>query len=172
MPLKLTIVRGSLLDAEAEAIVNPANSSGRMGGGVAAAIRRAAGTVVEREATAAAPIPVGKAIVTSGGATRFKAIIHSPTMRRPAERVPLEHASAATRAALEAADARGLASLAMPGMGTGVGRVPPASAADAMVRTILGFQPAHLREVILVDVDERLVMEWRLALGRLSKGET
>jgi O-acetyl-ADP-ribose deacetylase (regulator of RNase III) len=63
-----------------EVIVNAANSLGFMGGGVAAVIKRAAGHVVEDEARRQGPTPVGSAVVTSAGATRFKAIIHAPTM--------------------------------------------------------------------------------------------
>jgi len=158
-----TVSHGSILDSRTKAIVNPANSLGRMGGGVAATIRRAAGKGVEREAMARAPIPVGEAVVTSGGATRFKAIVHAPTMVQPVQRIPVENVTVATLAALKAADAYGLVSLAIPGMGTGAGRLPLLSAADAMVRAIRSYKPTSLREVVLVDVDERMVEAWRRA---------
>lgn len=163
MCVNFTIARGSILDAQVEGIVNPANSLGRMGGGVAGVIRRAAGKDVEREAMATAPIPIGKAVITSGGATGFKAVIHAPTMVRPREKIPVENVGQATGAALVAADAHGLASIAIPGMGTGTGRISPTSAAEAMVRAIRDFRPAHIREVLLVDVDERMVAAWRRA---------
>ncbi|MBI2080429.1 MAG: macro domain-containing protein [candidate division NC10 bacterium] len=82
--LTVEIRQGSLLEADAEAIVNAANSQGWMGGGVAGAIKRAAGRSVEEEAVAAAPIPIGSAAVTSGGKTRFRGIVHAPTMEQPA----------------------------------------------------------------------------------------
>ncbi len=45
--LQITVVQGSILEAEVEVIVNAANSLGVMGGGVAGVIKRAAGTEVE-----------------------------------------------------------------------------------------------------------------------------
>ncbi len=41
--LQITVVQGSILEADAQVIVNAANSLGIMGGGVAGVIKRAAG---------------------------------------------------------------------------------------------------------------------------------
>ncbi len=161
MPVTITVVRGSILEAEAQVIVNAANSLGFMGGGVAGVIKRAAGVGVEEEARRQAPIPVGKAVLTSGGRTKFTGIIHAPTMEQPAMRIPPENVALATRAALTLADEKGLTSVALPGMGTGVGGVAPADAADRMIREIKSVQPKTLRTVILVDVDPAMVEAWQ-----------
>ncbi|WP_447975136.1 macro domain-containing protein [Nitrospira sp. Kam-Ns4a] len=163
--LQITILRGSLLDADAEAIVNAANSLGLMGGGVAGVIKRAAGAEVETEARRQAPIPVGRAVLTSGGRTKFRGIIHAPTMPQPAMRIPAENVALATRAALALADERGFATVALPGMGTGVGGVAPAEAAARMVAEIRAFAPTVLQSVILVDVDPAMVEAWRGCLA-------
>lgn len=162
--IKMTVVQGSILEAEVESIVNAANSLGIMGGGVAGVIKRAAGVAVEEEARALAPIPVGKAAVTSGGATRFAHIIHAPTMPQPGMAIPVSNVALATRAALQAADDQGLTSLAIPGMGTGVGGVAPGEAALAMVKEVRAFAPRTMRQVVLVDVDAAMVAAWREAL--------
>ena len=73
------MIQGSILEAEADVIVNAANSHGIMGGGVAGVIKRAAGQDVEDQARAQAPIAVGQAVLTSAGKTKFKGIIHAPT---------------------------------------------------------------------------------------------
>ncbi|MFQ5882315.1 MAG: macro domain-containing protein [Candidatus Methylomirabilales bacterium] len=80
--MQIEIQQGSILEATVEVIVNAANSQGWMGGGVAGAIKRAAGQRVEEEAVAQGPIAVGAAVLTSGGKTRFRGIIHAPTMER------------------------------------------------------------------------------------------
>lgn len=162
--LKIDVVQGSVLEVEAEVIVNAANSLGVMGGGVAGVIKRAAGTVVEEEARKHAPIPVGNAVLTSGGKTTFKGIIHAPTMPEPAMRIPADNVALATRAALTLADDKGFASLALPGMGTGVGGVSHADAASRMIAEINAYPAKSLRTVILVDVDQEMVQAWRARL--------
>jgi O-acetyl-ADP-ribose deacetylase (regulator of RNase III) len=157
----IEVKKGSILGVDADAIVNAANSQGWMGGGVAGAIKRAAGTVIEKEAVAKAPVPIGEAVLTSGGETKFKGIIHAPTMEHPAMRIPPENVSKATRAAIELADREGFETLAIPGMGTGVGGVGRADAAAAMVGVIKNFSPRRLKKVILIDIDEEMVRAWQ-----------
>lgn len=157
----ISVIQGSILEAEADVIVNAANSHGIMGGGVAGVIRRAAGQEVEDQARAQAPIPVGQAVLTSGGKTKFKGIIHAPTMAEPGMRVPAQNVALATKAALKLADEKAFASIAIPGMGTGVGGVTPHDAAVKMVQEVRTFVPRWLRSVILVDVDPSMVAAWK-----------
>ena len=162
--LEIRVQQGSILEVDAQVIVNAANSLGVMGGGVAGVIRRAAGAEVEGEARRHAPIAVGKAVLTSGGNTAFRGIIHAPTMPQPAMRIPEENVALATKAALTLADERQFESVALPGMGTGVGGVVHANAASRMVAEIRAFQPTTLRTVFLVDVDPAMVAAWTAAL--------
>lgn len=164
MSIQVTVIQGNILEVDAQAIVNAANSLGIMGGGVAGVIKRAAGAEVEEEARRLAPIPVGHAILTSGGKTRFTGIIHAPTMPRPAMKIDSQNVALATQAALTLADEQGIASLAIPGMGTGVGGVAHTEAATLMVHAIKAFNPNSLRSVILVDVDPQMVAAWRKSL--------
>jgi len=159
--MELEIIQGSILEVEAEAIVNAANSQGWMGGGVAGVIKRAAGPEVEREALAHAPIPIGSAVLTSGGRTKFKGIIHAPTMEQPAMRIPAENVAKATAAALRLAEEKGFISIALPGMGTGVGGVAKDEAARRMIQAIKDFCVQKLKKVILVDIDPEMVAAWR-----------
>ena len=164
--MQITITQGSILETDVQVIVNAANSLGLMGGGVAGVIKRAAGSDVEREAARQAPIRVGKAVLTSGGKTKFKGIIHAPTMPEPGMRIPVHNVALATQAALMLADEKGFQSIAIPGMGTGVGGVSPADAARVMLDTVRAFQPRALTSVVLVDVDPQMVDAWRDAMRR------
>ena len=163
--MQITVVQGSILDADAQVIVNAANSLGLMGGGVAGVIKRAAGAEVEREAAKNAPIRVGKAVLTSGGKTKFKGIIHAPTMPEPGMHSSTQNVALATKAALTLADEKGFESIAVPGMGTGVGGVAHADAARAMVEAARACSPCSLKSVIFVDVDEKMVAAWRGCLA-------
>jgi O-acetyl-ADP-ribose deacetylase (regulator of RNase III) len=170
--MEIQVVRGSLLEAEAEVIVNPANSRGLMGGGVAGAIRRFGGEEIEREAVSKAPIPVGEAVFTTAGRLKFRGVIHAPTMEEPAMRTTEEKVRKAVRAALKVADEMCFKVIAFPGMGTGVGRVPRDVAARAMVEEITSFRARCLEKVILVDLEEEMVKEWEKALKEVSRTQT
>jgi O-acetyl-ADP-ribose deacetylase len=163
--LLISVIQGSILEVDADVIVNAANSHGIMGGGVAGVIKRVAGQSVEDEARRQAPIMVGEATLTSGGKTKFQSIIHVPTMAEPAMRIPPQNVAMATRAALKLADEQAFRSIAMPGMGTGVGGVHHGDAAGLMVKEIRGFSPRSLKSVILVDVDPVMVEAWRNQLA-------
>lgn len=158
--LRLTIRLGDLTALTVDAIVNAANSSGAMGGGVAKAIREKGGKEIEREARAQAPIAIGHAVLTEAGALPCRHVIHAATMVRAAERSSPERIRQATLAALRLADERRFKRIAFPGMGTGVGKVPKPEAARAMIEIIRGFPARQLKEVVLVDRDREMVEAW------------
>jgi O-acetyl-ADP-ribose deacetylase (regulator of RNase III) len=164
--MQITVVQGSILDADAQVIVNAANSLGLMGGGVAGAIKRAAGAEVEREAVKDAPIRVGRAVLTSGGKTKFQGIIHAPTMPEPGMHSSAQNVALATKAALTLADEKGFESIAIPGMGTGVGGVTHGDAGRVMMDIVQAFQPRKLKTVVLIDVDPQMVAAWRDAVHK------
>jgi len=162
--LRLRLVEGDLAQLAVDAIVNPANSHGVMGGGVAGAIRKKGGSGIEKEAMKNAPIAIGKAVATTAGSLPCRFVIHAPTMEQPAEVTSIERARKATRAALECADRAHLKQIAFPGMGTGVGRVDPQVAAKVMVEEARRFKPQSLEEVIFVAWDKNLHRAFEKAL--------
>ncbi len=134
----IEIVVGDITSVECDAVVNPANSLMIMGGGVAGALRRAAGDEVEREARRRAPVPVGKAIATGAGRLepRIRYIIHAPTMERPAMRTTQGKVEAAMKAALSEAERLGVGCLAVPALGAGVGGLTAEESMQAMLEAI------------------------------------
>lgn len=163
--MEIVIKQGSLLEAEADAIVNAANSLGLMGGGVAMVIKKAAGDVVE-EAKKLSPVAVGKAVMTTAGNLKFKSIIHAPTMEIPGIRIPLVSVGKATKAALKLADESGFSVVAFPGIGTGIDGVKKETAADAMLEMIQDFKAQQLKKIVLMDVDSEIVQEWNRAKAK------
>jgi len=166
--LKIEIKQGSILELDCDALVNPANSYGLMGGGLALAIKRSGGKIIEEEAAAKAPIEVGSAVATSAGLLKFKAIIHAPTMKQPAELASKLNVALATRAALRLADSLNFSSLALPGMGTGVGKLAVEEAAEAMLSEILSFKATCLKFVTLCDLNANLITAWENCLRKLA----
>jgi len=173
--VELEVLKGDITRLEGiDAIVNPANSQMIMGGGVAGAIKRAGGKEIEDEARRYAPVPVGRAIVTSAGKLKVRYVIHAPTMEYPAMRTTVEKVSAAVAAALSKCDELGIKSVAFPGMGTGVGGLDPKVAAEAMVNTIVEHisRGTTLEKIILVAYDDELYNAFKEALEKVMSGIT
>jgi len=160
--MNIQITRDSIIKLEVDAIVNPANSEGEMGGGVAAVIKKAAGKKIEMAAMEQAPIPIGKAILTHAGKLNCEFIIHAPTMKMPAQKTSTENVAKAVVAVLRLAYEYDLKKIAMPGMGTGTGRVPFDEAAAAMIDAIKKeeFLKNPDIEIILVDKDAKMIQAW------------
>jgi len=146
----IRVKKGDITKEEVDAIVNPANSLGIMGGGVALAIKKAGGNIIEEEAMKRAPIKVGEAIATVAGKLKCKYVIHAPTMERPAMKTNVEKVRLATRAALKLARELGIKSIAFPAMGTGVGGLSYDDAAKAMIEEFKEFEELN---IILVAFD-------------------
>ena len=159
--MKIVVEKRSLLELNVDAIVNPANSKGEMGGGVAGVIKKQGGSQIEKEAMAQAPIAIGEAILTSAGKLACKFVIHSPTMEKPAEKTTAEKVFRAATAAIELAKKKGIKSLAFPGMGTGVGRLSPEDSAKAMVDAIRNFGDKKIDTVYLVDLNDEMVSAFK-----------
>ncbi|MCK4364620.1 MAG: macro domain-containing protein [Thermoplasmatales archaeon] len=154
--MSIIVVKGDITQTKCDAIVNPANSFGFMGGGVAGVIKRVGGIEIENEAISNAPIAVGKAVATTAGNLPCKFVIHAPTMNEPAMRIDIENVKLATRAALKLGAELNLKSIAIPGMGTGVGGVPINDAAEVMVYIAKEFEN-KFEEIILIGKNEDLV---------------
>jgi O-acetyl-ADP-ribose deacetylase len=136
----ISIERGDLTDREVDAVVNPANTLLTMTTGVAAAIKRKGGVIIEEEATRQGPVEAGEAVLTPGGNLIATHVIHAAVMGADLK-TDASIVGKATRAVLAVADKHRLTSIALPALGTGVGHVPPAAAAEAMLEAVV----AHLK---------------------------
>ena len=162
----IEVKKGDLTKFRCDAIVNPANSSCSMGGGVALAIKRAGGAEIEREAMAKAPVAIGRAIATTAGSLPARYVIHAPTMRAPGA-TTLRNVELATKAALRCARELNCESIAFPGMGTGVGGLDYRLAARTMVRAIREFLASSQAKikVYLVAFNDELYDAFKDALA-------
>jgi O-acetyl-ADP-ribose deacetylase (regulator of RNase III) len=158
--MAIIVRKGDLTQIKCDAIVNPANSFGYMGGGVAGAIKRVGGIEIERDAVSKAPIPVGKAVVTTAGTLPCKYVIHAPTMKQPAIRIGVENVKLATKAAFETGLKLKLKSIAIPGMGTGVGAVSPDDAAKAITSIVKEFEN-KFEKIILIDRNDDMIISFK-----------
>jgi O-acetyl-ADP-ribose deacetylase (regulator of RNase III) len=140
------VFQGSILETGADAVVSPANSFGLMRGGIDAVYSTEWPTIEQRVRSAVlafhgGELPVGEAVVVSTGAVRPEWLFSAPTMREPATTLPSDtvHPYLAARAVFRmwhdgrVEDGRPVSgvvhSIAMPGLGTGVGGVSPETCA-------------------------------------------
>lgn len=167
------VVLSNLLAETTDAIVNAANGHLVHGGGVAAAIARAAGEALVQEGdrivAAHGPLAVGEAVVTTAGKLPFKGVIHAvgPQQGIGREEERLVQALGAT---FLRAHERSWESVSFPAVSSGIFAVPLEVCARAYVRAVREFMRTHpdtsLRTLRLVLVDGPLVALVRQELGR------
>jgi O-acetyl-ADP-ribose deacetylase (regulator of RNase III) len=136
----IAVERGDISLIEADAVVNAANTTLAMGTGVAGALKKRGGAVIEEEAMRLGPVEVGEAVLTTAGNLPATHVIHAAVMGPDLKTDP-ETIGKTTQAVLALAVKHRLTSLALPALGTGVGHVPPALAAEAMLEAVV----AHLK---------------------------
>ncbi len=154
MAVEIEIQRGDIAaQPDLDAIVNAANTELWMGSGVAGAIKRAAGGAVEDEAVRQGPIALGEAVVTGAGRLPNRAVIHAAAMgyRKEDEATPKRAGSRSSAAIVRSAtlrtlalcDERGLRSVGLPALATGVGGFPIDECAETMIGAALEHERVH-----------------------------
>jgi O-acetyl-ADP-ribose deacetylase (regulator of RNase III) len=142
---RFEVVLADLLRETTDAIVNAANGDLIHGGGVAAAISRAAGAAFDEECAALVrergPIPTGDAVVTTAGRLPFEGVIHTvgPRQGEGDEQNKIERA---LTSAFRRAHERGWRSVSFPAVSAGIYAVP----ADVCARAYLGAARSFVAE--------------------------
>jgi O-acetyl-ADP-ribose deacetylase (regulator of RNase III) len=152
----VVVVEGDLTRQAVEAVVNAANENLQHTEGVATAIVRTGGRVIQEESDTwvreHGPIKPGGAAVTTGGMLQASHVIHAvgPYYVEGDGDAALR---AAARSALDAAKEHGLQSIAIPAISTGQRGYPADLATSVLVRAIADWleeNPDTLEEVRLV----------------------
>jgi O-acetyl-ADP-ribose deacetylase len=169
-PASVSIERGDITDWDVDAIVNAANSTLAMGTGVAGAIKRKGGLIIEEEAMRQGPIEVGEAVLTPGGNLAATHVIHAAVMG-PDLNTDADRIARSTRSVLAMADKHRLTSIALPAFGTGVGRIAPPVSADAMLEAVVSHLKSAkttLKRVVFVLYQDDALRAFTETLKRLS----
>lgn len=168
----LRVVQGDLPTQRVDAIVNAANENLQHGGGVAAAIVRAGGSVIQQESTdwvtEHGPIGHGSAAITSAGSLPARYVIHVVGPRYEAGQDNAYLLRQAVNAALDAAALSGCKKVALPAISAGIFGYPRPEACKVIAkasRDWLDRRPGLLSEVRLVGYDEAAAEDFRRAVG-------
>jgi O-acetyl-ADP-ribose deacetylase (regulator of RNase III) len=141
---EVEVTCGDFFSLEADAMVSPANSFGIMDGGLDAVIHVTIGPNVQSAVWNVirekhhGEIPVGAAEIVATDDVRWPFLVCAPTMRVPEDVSRTLNAYLAFRAILlavqrhKASSAAPIRSLLCPGLGTGVGAMPPRRCAAQM----------------------------------------
>ncbi len=168
--IRIEIRKGDITRLTSDAIVNAANNRMLMGGGVAGAIKRAGGKIIEDEAVKKAPIPIGEALVTRAGNLNAKYVIHAAVMGMDF-RTDGEIIQKATRNSLIRADELGIKNIVFPALGTGVGGFPMDECARIMLKEVKDYnaEKTGLEKVIFVLYDEEAYKTFKDELEWLER---
>ena len=134
----LRLVLGDLTERDVDAIVNAANSHLQHGGGVAGAIVRKGGQIIQDESDSIGFTPVGTAVITSAGSLPAKFVIHTvgPRMGEGDEDNKLKNA---VLSSLLLASSKKLRSISIPAISSGIFGFPKDRCARILVRESEGF---------------------------------
>jgi O-acetyl-ADP-ribose deacetylase (regulator of RNase III) len=146
-------IHGDITKLDVDAIVNAANESLMVGGGVDGAIHAAAGPGLEQETRSRyKSCPVGEAVITGGHNLKAKYVIHAVGPRyMDGHHTEPQALASCYKKSLELANEHDLRSIAFPAISTGIYGYPK-SAADTIARQAISdyFKQNPHSEVVRV----------------------
>lgn len=161
---------GDITRQHVGALVNAANEFLQHGGGVAGAIVRAGGEVIQQESNRWGYVPVGNATTTSAGNLPARFVIHA-VGPRGGDSYADEKLFFAIWSALREAEILRCSTIAIPPVSTGIFGFPKEKGctiiAEAAVR-FLRERADHLRDILLIDHDSSGAELFAHALVRLQ----
>jgi len=151
----LELTQGDITNLNTLAIVNAANSSLTLGGGVAGAIRRKGGPKIQEECNKMGGTHVGGAVITTGGNLKAKYVIHAVGPRHGEEHEDAKLKDA-TLNSLVLADKHNLETIAFPAVSTGIFGFPKDRCATIMLSTTIAYLegPTKLEKVVYCLYDQ------------------
>jgi len=134
----IRLVSADLTERNVDAIVNAANSHLQHGGGVAGAIVRKGGQVIQGESNKIGYVPVGGAAMTTAGTLKARNVIHAvgPRMGEGDEDNKLKRA---INSVLALATEKKLRSISVPAISAGIFGFPKDRCAKILVNGTAAF---------------------------------
>ena len=153
---KVIIKQADITEEQVDAVVNAANPYLKHGGGVAGAIVRKGGKIIQEESNKIGYVPVGEVAVTTAGKLKAKYVIHAvgPRWGEGDEEAKLRRA---VRNALSKATELKLKSIAMPAISTGIFGYPKEEGTRVILDEVVNFlkqETTTVDEARLVSIDK------------------
>ncbi len=134
----IRLVKGDITERNADAIVNAADSNLNHGGGVAGAIVKKGGRIIQSESNDIGFVSVGSSVITSAGKLPCKAVIHTvgPKMGEGSEE---EKLNKAINSVFKLASQKGFNSISIPAISSGIFGFPKDKCAKILVNETVKF---------------------------------
>jgi O-acetyl-ADP-ribose deacetylase (regulator of RNase III) len=168
----IKIVKGDITEMDVDALVNAANSHLQHGGGVAGAIVRKGGAVIQQESNRIGFVPVGSCAITTGGKLKAGYVIHAvgPRWGEGDEEKKLRDA---VKNSLKLASDKSFISLSMPAISAGIFGFPKERCAFIIVHEVFSFlasQTTSLQEITFCLMDEDIIGFFTENIEKLKEG--
>jgi O-acetyl-ADP-ribose deacetylase (regulator of RNase III) len=169
---EIEVIKDDITMLDVEAIVNPANNYLIHGGGLAAAIVRRGGQIIQQESKKIGFVPTGNAVYTTGGHLKAKHVIHAVGPRyKDGKSGEPEKLAGAVKSALDIADKKKLKSVALPAISSGIFGYPIGACAEVITKAITEFLSATpettLEKVIICLFDDEAFTEFKNQMKNL-----
>ena len=173
----LSAMAGDLTTMEVDAIVNAANTELAHGGGIALAISRAGGPIIDAESAewiqTYGPLAIGVAALTSAGEMPASYVIHTagPIYAEGQDNETL--LAAAALAAVDVASEIDVRTIALPAVSAGIYGYPPDEATGVLVDSVaefVGTSDTSVLSVRFVGYDDAMAERFAVAIDALVAG--
>jgi len=167
---KIRLVEGNIVLLDVEAVVNAANKSLILGGGVAGAIKKFGGPSIQEECNRIGPIDVGEAVLTGAGNLKARYVMHAvgPVYGEGDEE---EKLAKATLNSLKIAQERKIKDIAFPAISAGIFGFPIQKCSEIMLKVAMEFlqKNDYPKEIIFCLYGEEAYSVFRNTLEKLSQ---
>ncbi len=157
----LRLVKGDITERQVDVIVNAANSYLKHGAGVAGAIVRKGGTIIQKESDKIGYVTVGSAVITNSGALPCNAIIHAvgPKMGQGDE----DHKLRKTiQSALKLDSERGFKTISIPAISAGVFGFPKDKCARILSEESKNFLKESSKNMTSINLIEFCILDYEI----------
>ena len=167
----LVLLQGNIVEVQADAIVNAANSGLRGGGGVDGAIHRAGGPSIMEACRKIGGCPTGRAVATTAGRLSANHVFHAVGPIYSGSDDDARLLASAYASCLDLAEQHHVRSIAFPSLSTGIYGYPLELAAPIALRTVIEHiqQPTSLQQVMFVLFGEQSFAAFEQALADIMR---
>src|SRR5215208_6102770 len=167
----IRLIKGDITDQNVDVIVNPANSYLKHGGGVAGAIVRKGGKIIQTESDRIGFVSVGSSVITTSGELPCQAIIHTvgPKMGEGNEDFKL---SKSIHSSLSLASDNSYKSISIPAISSVIFGFPKDRCANILLDESIKFLQNNNTSIKIIEfciIDDETHYQFKMKFIKLRK---